>query len=965
MPSSSYLSFIDRCGHVATGLLLASVLAFAPAVFAQAQLHSFDIQEQPAATGLNEFARQADVTLVFSYESVSHARTRAVRGEYSLDTALTQLLTGTGLSFERVAEKTIAIGTGTQTHAGEAAIAEVVVTGTRVRGAAPTAAVVTVSREEIARGGYINVQGVLQNTVQNFSGATAATASITGGNLGYSSQVDLRGLGPEATLTLINGRRVAGAAGDDGRAIDIGMIPLAAVERIEILTDGASALYGSDAIGGVVNVILRKDYQGAETAVQYGFNQRAADSYTISQSGGWVWETGRVFGAFQHTQQDPLTYHRLGIHSNDLRSLGGGDFRAPFTTQPGNVLPLGVFDGMPFDGIAGPNGEPVFFAALPPGQNGRNLDPAALRLNELNQASSLAKDVAPDQRNDSVYVTAEQDVGPLTLFADAAYAQRRAINRRSAYTNFLYVPASNAFSPFEEDVLVGYSFDRELGPITVHAESKGWFANAGARGSLPFDGWSWELVGIGSRDESSVDILGYAVPTELGVRLASSDPDHAFNPFGDGTGQSPGVIDALRTGLTFSGTTQQRGITAQAEGALWQLAGGATRLALGGEYRRERVDSATGTKWDGDTLPITPHAARDITALFAEFHVPLIGKDNARPGIQELSLSVAARFEDYSDFGRTTNPRIGLSWRPVDTLQLRAGWGTSFRAPSLRELFFTTALYENIPVFDPRAPGGPATVFTDLLQSGNQHLKQETADVYSAGLTWTPHWLKRGSIALNWFAIDYTDRIRGLLDGLDMATLLELEPTLPPGLVTRDAAGNLTSINLTNLNSASTHMAGLDLSFGYDWAPTRLGSFAVSVAGTTYLKYDDQLIAGVPTLDLAGRVGNPAKWRTRAELIWQRGRWVGNLAVNHVDGLQNFGADPRIVARKVSSQTVLSGQVGVSFDTGLALKLGVDNLFGAQAPFVDGEDRAGVDAQNFVIDGRTVYVKASVAFGER
>jgi len=965
MPSSSYLSCIGRGGRAAAGLLLASLLAFAPAVFAQSRLHSFDIQEQPAATGLNEFARQADVTLVFSYEGVSHARTRAVRGEYSLDTALTQLLAGTGLSFERVAEKTIAIGDGAQTRSGESAIAEVVVTGTRVRGATPTAAVVTVSREEIARGGYINVQGVLQNTVQNFSGATAATASVTGGNLGYSSQVDLRGLGPEATLTLINGRRVAGAAGDDGRAIDIGMVPLAAVERIEILTDGASALYGSDAIGGVVNVILRKDYQGAETAVQYGFNQRAADSFTVSQTGGWIWDTGRVFGAFQHTQQDPLTYERLGIHSNDLRPLGGGDFRTPFTTQPGNVLPLGVFDGLPFEGIVGPNGEPVFAAALPAGQNGRDLDPAALRLNQLNEASSLARDVAPNQRNDSIYVTAEQDIGPVTLFADAAYAQRRVINRRSPYNNFLYVPASNAFSPFAEDVLVGYSFGRELGPLTARAESKGWFANVGARGALPFDDWSWEMVGTGSHDESSVDILGYAAPTELATRLASSDPEYAFNPFGDGTGQSPGVIDALRTGVTFTGTTQQRGITVQAEGALWRLPGGATRLAVGSEYRRERVDSATGSKWEGDTLPITPHASRNITALFAEFHVPLIGRDNSRFAIQELSLSVAARFEDYSDFGKTTNPRIGLSWRPVDTLRLRAGWGTSFRAPSLRELFFTTALYDNIPVFDPRAPGGPATVFTSLLQSGNQRLKQETADVYSAGLTWTPHWLSRGSITMNWFAIDYTDRIRGLLDGLDMATLLELEPTLPAGLVTRDAAGNLTSVNLTNLNSASTHMSGLDLSFGYDWVPTRLGSFGVSLAGTTYLKYDDQLIAGVPTLDLAGRVGSPAKWRARAELIWQRGNWSGSLAVDHVDGLKNFGADPRIVARNVSSQTVLNGQVGRSFESGLALKLGVDNLFGTQAPFVDGEDRAGVDAQNFVIGGRTIYVKASVAFGQQ
>lgn len=958
---------VDLRERFVRGVLSVLLLSLTAVALAEGVQRSFDIGEQPAETGLNEFARQADVTLVFSYENVAGARTKAVRGEYSIDEALRQLLDGTRLSYRQVADRTIAInngsGSGSDLRSAEFELEEVTVTGTRVRGATPTSTVVTLARQDIERGGYLTVQGALKETVQNFSGTTASSASITSGNVGYGSQLDLRGLGPEATLTLVNGRRVAGAAGDQGRAMDVGMIPLSAVERIEILTDGASALYGSDAIGGVVNVILRRDFSGSETSAQYGFNEANADRFTVSQIGGLTWTSGRVFGAVQHTEQDALTFANLGVYSDDLRRFGGGDFRPPLVGQPGNVLPAGVFEGLPFATLTGPAGEPVFTAALPAGQNGRNLDIASLRLNDVNSGSGLAVDAAPSQEDTSVYLTVEQDVGAITLFADAAFAKRDAQNRRAANSDFLYVPTTNAFSPFDEDVVVGYVFRGDVGPLTADAANEGWFANIGARGSLPFAGWAWELLGTGSQDRSEVRITGFVDSFALADRLASSDPSYAFNPFGDGSGQSAGVIEALRTSLRFHGESRQRGVTAQAEGALFEVGGGDARLAVGGEYRHEEMDSFTATP--ATVLPVTPNGTRNVKALFAELYAPLVDARNARAGMREVSVSMAARFEDYSDFGKTTNPRLGLNWRPVDSLLFKASWGTSFRAPSLRELFFTTAVYPNIPMFDPRAPGGADLVFATLIQSGNMNLQEETADVYSAGLTWTPTWLRKAVISANWFTIDYTDRIRGLLDGLDIATLLDLEPSLPPGLVTRDVNGNLVSVNLTNLNSASTEVSGVDLAFSYDWDPVSIGTFGINLSATSYLKFDDQLIAGMPVRDLSGRVDSPADWRGRVDVSWQRGIWQASLSLNHVDGLTNLGADPRIVSRRVDAQTTLDAQVGVSFSSGLSLRLGVDNISGEPSPFVDGESRGGLDPQNYVIDGRTIYISATQYFGAK
>ena len=821
----------DRLALAATTALVLALSAAPVAAYAQAA-YDFDLPAQPLADTLRAIGSRAGVNVAFDPAVVRGRQAPALRGSYSPRDALARALDGSGLTLRTttggaflVEAVPLAAAAGDESTT----VDQLVVTGTHIRDAAPTSPVITIDRTEIERNGYATVQDVVAKTPQNFSGTTAATPGVTGGNVGFSNQIDLRGLGSEATLTLVNGRRVAGAAGDQGRAVDISMIPLAAVERVDILTDGASALYGSDAIGGVVNLVLRDDYDGAEVSAQYGYNEAGADSFLLGGVFGARWSTGRLVVAGQYDGREALRYDAIGITTLDFTDRGGGDFRISTFGNPGTLLPAGFFGGQPFATITGPGGSPVFFAALP-ADDGRNLDPGDLALNQFNFSDPVPVDATPRQRNGALFATIEQDVGPVTLFADAAVSSRESRLRTFAYFDYLFVPTSNAFSPFLEPVMVGYDLD-ELGPITNFADNLGWFVNAGGRGSLGFGDWTWEAVGTLSEDKTTTTTANFVDSAELNARLASSDPSFAFNPFGDGTGQSAGVIDAIRQDQGFRAHSALRSASALFQGGLFEGPGGTVRLALGAELRSEELSGHTEV--DGVvTQELFTNSSRDVRSVYGELYAPIVGPQNAVPGIQELALSLAARYDDYSDFGGTTNPKVGVRWRPFDGFVVKANYGTSFRAPSLRELHFVAFTFPNIPVFDPNAPGGPAQVFIDLTQGGNPNLRQETAQTWTVSAEYRPPALDGLRLSANYFHIDYNDRIRGVIDGISFPLLLQFEDSLPPGIVVRDAGGVLQSINLTNINSAATVLSGFDLAAGYNWSTDGWGSFDLGASAT-------------------------------------------------------------------------------------------------------------------------------------
>ncbi len=991
-----------------TGLTVAALCLGMSAVSgaAHATPVTVELKEQPLASALRDFARQTGIQIAIQAELANGKTAPSLSGKFEPADALAALLKGTGLVAYPVNQNTFGIRSASERSlrtsdaatgpmrlaqasevlngdaqpsdgssqrsavedrpGGAYELEEIIVTGSHIQNATPTSPVITIRREDIERGGYTTMQDLMARVPQNFSGTTAATQAKTGGNMGFNTQIDLRGLGSEATLTLVNGRRVAAGAGDQARAFDISMIPVAAVERVEILTDGASALYGSDAIAGVVNIILRKDLDGAESSVQYGMNDNDGDHVLASQLLGTTWASGRMLAAVQYDRRDPITNAELGVHTYDLRSQGGGDFRNPLHGQPGTVLPAGYYQGQPFSTITGPGGEPVFFARLPPG-DGRNLDVTQLGLNQQSIMDPVPIDATPRQENASLYLTVEQDVGSVTLFADGVFAKRETDLRQINLPIVLAVPPSNAFSPFNEPVLVAYELS-ELGPIVGEAESKGWFANLGARGRFGGSRWTWEVLATQSNDrfETRTPLTNSA---ELNARLASPDPGYAFNPFGDGSEQPAGVVEAITGRRSYIGSSDLTGYSGQIQGELLSLPGGRLGVAAGVEHRKEEMDTRIVITGRPDNVRY-PEAHRDMEAVFAEVHLPIVGSASARRGLQELSLSLAARHERYSDFGDTTNPKVGVLWRATRDLAIAANWGTSFRAPSLREAFAAVETATNASVLDPRAPGGPRTVFVTQVLGGNPDLREETAEALTLSLQYEPAWLKRARLSAGYFRIDYEDRIRGVADGLSVQYLLSVEDHLPPGIIQRSDDGELQLINLRNINSASTRMSGYDLALGYGWTAGAWGTFDVSVAATIIDEYVDRLTPGSPLLSLKGTVGNPPDWSGRAVIGWSRGGWTANLGVNYVDSLHNISADPRVARRDVDSFVTTDFQMGLSLArsaspllNGLTLRAGVFNLFDEEAPFVDGLG-GGYDPRNHDIGGRTVYVRVSKTFGD-
>lgn len=300
--------------HILCNALVVAIGVVFAASNAQAQevtdTKSFDVPAQPAASALNAFAEQADITLVFSQDLVAGIAASKLKGAYSTTEGLATLLEGTHLSFQTLSDGTIAIRpleeSPNQSLVSELETIEVI--GTRIRGTDSVSPVSIYSNDDIERSGYATVQQFLQTLPQNFSGGQSDQAGNISGAVTFTSMgsgVNLRGLGNEATLVLLNGQRLAPAG--TGNFVDVGIIPTSAIDRIEVLTDGASAIYGSDAVGGVVNLVLRKDFDGGDTRVRYGsVTEGASSEYRASQTLGRAWAGGSFLASYEFYKREAL-----------------------------------------------------------------------------------------------------------------------------------------------------------------------------------------------------------------------------------------------------------------------------------------------------------------------------------------------------------------------------------------------------------------------------------------------------------------------------------------------------------------------------------------------------------------------------------------------------------------------------------------------------------------------------------
>lgn len=1004
--------------HVAAGMVaVATVQIFIPPAMAMERV--FAIEAKPLRAALEEYAAATGRQLLYSSELVAGLKAPSLLGRLSEDAALGRLLAKTNLRARSTGPNTWIIERGSNAPANDSRnrgprpaasirrpkavppmqaeapdAAGIIVTGTNIRGVGNGASPVTViNRTDIDRSGRGTIAEVLSTLPQNFGGSGTEDTSLASSdrtvlNTGLGSSVNLRGLGSDATLTLVNGRRVAGSGGK-GDFTDLSAIPTGAVERIEVMSDGASALYGSDAVGGVVNVILRKDFNGSETRARIGsVTSGSTQDYQLSELLGRSWTGGHALLAyeFQHRQALPSVERRFAA-SADLRRLGGDDFRS-FYSDPGTIL---AFD--PSTGAFVPK------YAIPSGQNG-----VGLKLADLKPGANLAdtrpgSDLLPDQRRHGIYGTVEQELSPsVSLYAEGRYSNRRFKFNAASPPTLLVVTAGN---PGYIDIdgsgasYIGYSFARELGPIRTRGDVEALSATGGAVYS---PGRDWQIDAYGSyaqeithnRNEGLIngDALNEALGTIPDDPATPYSPgrDGFFNPYGD-MANSRAVLDFVGRGYQSERDRSRLLVgSVKADGTLMRLPAGPLKLALGGLARREFLEVGGESYYFGlAPSPSTPSSSRrTIVAAFGELAVPVFGPGNAVPGLSRLDLSLALRHEHYSDFGSTTNPKLGVVWEPLKGLRVRASWGTSFRAPALTDVSDPLVI---VATQLPNQTGGFSPVL--YLGGGNPGLKPERAKSLSAGVVVSPAALPGLRMEATYFRTKFDQRIGTPVREQILKTLVD--PSFSPFVRLVSPATNATDradvvaliedpasfvprnlppeffqaiVDARQVNTSMIDVRGIDatLSQSFDW---RDSAFALSLNGSYLLRYDTRLTPTAPISERVDRLGFPNDLRVRGTIDSSRGDFGSTVGVNYLSGQTD---DVSIPSRPIASWTTLDLQLRYQPRTskgplaGLIVSLSAQNLLDADPPFVNQSSGIAYDASTADPLGRFVALQVTKRF---
>ena len=850
---------------------------------------------------------------------------------------------------------------------------EVVVTGSRIRGVAPVGSPITsVGRDTIDTSAASTTSELLLNLPSVLTlGVSEASRASNGGstNFTYAQGVNIHGIGPAATLLLLDGRRMTpqGAAGNIN---DVSLVPNIALERVEIVPDGASAIYGSDAIAGVANLILRRRFQGLEVTARYG----GADSYHEGQFGliaGKNWDSGYATFSYGYSGHGRLkATDRTFASTANLVSRGGSDFRST-QCNPGNIVVGGVSYAIPAGGVT-----PATAGALTAGTSNR--------CDIFSQA-----DLLPEISRNSFVATLNQDItNSISFYATGLVTLRQVSNRVGLSTATLSVPNTNAFFvtpvPGTTKETVNYAFT-ELPTNDPASYGNFYQATAGLKFRLPHNWQADAAVTVGYAHDRYWRQHGFNIAA-LTAALASSDPATAFNPFGGAN--SPTVLAAIGNAVvSFEGKSDQEVADLNLDGPLFALPGGDVRLAVGYQHVSNLVNQYTITGIA--TAPVSTLGfgfRRNVDSAFAELLIPVVGSGNAMPGIRSLDIDVAARYDRYNDSGSTENPKVGVNWEPFEGAKLHASYGTSFRAPSLISAH-SSALTSVMSYPDPLLGG--ANVNALQISGGNVGLKPETATTYSVGLDWAPPNVRGLSVSLNYWNVDYRDIVAGLANNaqiLNQASfyaglgIIERNPSaaeiaqvlakypLLAGVVPNPVT---VLVDVRSRNLASIQADGIDLSANYTFATDRYGQFNLGFSGSYFLSYLSTAAPGQAAVNQLGVILNPVKFNARGTLGWRKDAWTLVGYLNYTSGYTNNLVTP---VQKVSNYATVDLHVdydlsGLFFaKSAKKLKVGLDvtNLFNSTPPFANvapsSSAGTGYDATLASPIGRFVALNLSATF---
>ena len=759
------------------------------------------------------------------------------------------------------------------------------ITGSRIKrvDAETASPVQVITRDQIDRSGAKSVSELLTSVPASNVGSfnENAVASFTPGAGGVS----LRGLGAQATLILINSRRVAPfgfASGGQTTFVDVNSIPIEVIERVEILLDGASAIYGSDAIGGVVNIILRRDFNGVQISGDLGTSSESdANRRSISLTAGkgsMASDGYNIFANLSHTGQDSLKANRRELtQSPDFRRYGLLDLRSSYS-YPGNLYaPTGTGGGAFIAPVAG-------CAPLS--------DPGAATNGRCVYQQTDHQDIVAKTSRDTLFVAGTVDLGRgFELFGDAVVGRTKYSAESPSYSTGTYGPASTGTLAANYIVLpvghpnnpsatneagIRYRFADVLHMTEVQSDTQR--AVFGVR-NRDFAGWDVESGFLYSHSNTKITTTGLLNDSVLTNEVLDPATGKARNTFtfGNPSANDAGLMGRLYPTLRDTGTTSTTSLDARGSRELFQLPAGPLQLALGAEVRREKYMSTPDALTAAGALSVlgasSSEGSRTISALYAELSVPIL---------KNLEASIAGRYDHYSDFGSTTNPKFGLKYKVLPNLALRATYAEGFRAPAITETTQTPSSGFYSGIRDPKLcpTPDPANANCDLsLQAffgSNPNLKPERSKSLTAGIVFDP--IDDLSIALDFYKI----KRRNEIAGIDPDYLLAHEAEYP-GYVVRKADGTIDYLNLQYTNLGSTRIWGFDIDIKGRFNIGELGKLTVNAAYDQLPHYYVANVKDAPELDYAGTYQQP-KERWKLGFALDRGPWAANLTFNYTGG---------------------------------------------------------------------------------
>ena len=614
---------------------------------------------------------------------------------------------------------------------------EVVVTGTSIRGIAPTGAtVIGVDREQIEATAPRTTTDLLATIPQ-----IAQFNTVPTGGTGFVSLVNLRpSLPTGTTLILIDGHRMVLSGTAAGRA-DVSAIPTAAIARVEVIADGASAIYGSDAVGGVINFITRRDFQGAETSVRYGSGD-SYNSYDFSQSLGSSWSSGSFMLSGQYAG-----------HS-DLKTTDRDYWSDVGTTSPG------LNTSCPVASIGASN------PRCDQSRIGGNLQPVEKRLSLFGSVQQSFSDTV-DGWADITYSRTNRtnkDVQP--ALPSTPFAAGNPFNSSGVNQTVFYRPV------FE----YGNELDRDVNQDLTQL-------NSGVNFKLSGD-WAGKV--FAAYGKSSFRLVSAGTNNVAYTRaMAATTTATAFDPFLHRT--SAAVLAQILDGTEITKVDQNLAqVGTKFDGPVFTLPAGEVRAAAGAEWRRE---SQAGTRRVGSPNSLlttgtgylsvgTADLSRNIGSLFGEVFIPVVGESNQVPLVKSLSLNLAGRYDDYSDVGATTNPKIGIEWRLINSLRLFGSWSTAFQAPDLGNQTAGAVDTRVQPQFNggPLAP--PAAAYPPyagtsglVIAGGGRNVKPQTSTSFAYGFEIQPTAWEGFRASVSYYHIDFEDFITVPGPGLGLWTI--------------------------------------------------------------------------------------------------------------------------------------------------------------------------------------------------